>query len=122
MEQIPNGCIYTNGSIRIYQSTINYTQQLKSKFCISNNLRIKWVIGASLESIITLIFSCNWIWNVIQDVNNLFLIEGAIFTVEVNGHGYTFIFYFLLATPSELKTSLSTKDDKIQLLEPWRCL
>lgn len=57
-----------------------------------------------------------------QDVNNLFLIEGTIFTVEVNGSGYIFIFYFLLSTPSELKTSLSTKDDEIQWHEVWRYL
>lgn len=73
---------------------------------------IKWVIGKNLETIITLIFCCNWIWNVVQNVKNLFLLKGIISSVEVNGSDYTFTFYFLLSPPSELKTNFSTKDEK----------
>lgn len=78
---------------------------------------IKWIIGKGLEIIITLIFGCNWIWNVVQNVKNLFSIEGVISSVEVNGSGYTLTFYFLMSPPSELKTSLSTKNEKVQSLE-----
>lgn len=48
----------------------------------------------------------------VQNVKNLFLIEGVISSAEVNGSGYTLTFYFLMSPPSELKTSLSTKNEK----------
>lgn len=82
-------------------------------------MRIKWVIGKSLEIIITLIFGYNCVWNMVQNVKNLFLIEGIISSVEINDSGYTLTFYFLLSLPPELKTSLSTRD-KESLLELWR--
>lgn len=53
----------------------------------------------------------------VQNVKNLFSIEGVISSVEVNGSGYTLTFYFLMSPPSELKTSLSTKNEKVQSLE-----
>lgn len=47
----------------------------------------------------------------VKNVKNLFLIESVIYSVEVYGSGYAIIFYFLLSAPTELKTSLLTKDE-----------
>ena len=71
---------------------------------------IKWAIGKSLKIIVILIFGYNWVWNVVQNVKNLFLIESVISSVEINDGGYTLTFYFLLSFLSELKLSLSSKD------------